>query len=38
MEKSKKKIHQFVKRLGQSFLKFKDPEAVSKQLVALIKR
>ena len=38
MEKAKKKFHEFLKRLGQSFLKFKDPEAVSKQLVTLIKR
>ena len=28
----------FFKRLGQPFLKFKDPEAISKQLAALIKR
>ena len=28
----------FLKRLGQSFLKFKDPKAISKQLAALIKR
>ena len=27
----------FFKRLGQSFLKFNDPEAISKQLAALIK-
>ena len=28
----------FFKRLGQSFLKFKDSKAISKQLAALIKR
>ena len=27
----------FFKRLGQSFLKFNDPGAISKQLAALIK-
>ena len=28
----------FFKHLGQSFLKFNDPEAISKQLAPLIKR
>ena len=28
----------FFKQLGQSFRKFKDPKAISKQLAALIKR
>ena len=28
----------FFKRLGQSFLKFNDPETISRQLALLIKR
>ena len=33
----KKKFMEFFKSLGQPFLKFNDPEAISKQLAALIK-
>ena len=37
IEKVKKNIKDFFKGLRQFFLKFNDPEAISKQLMVLIK-
>ena len=38
VEKIKKSSKDFFESLGQSFFKFNDPEAISKQLTVLIKR
>ena len=38
IEKIQKKCKGFFENLGQSLLKFNDPEAISKQLTALLRR